>query len=70
MCTCVFVCSTECTEPVSTPVDVPVVSQGQPATAVTTGAQQPLSTKTNRVTSVPKPCGIDPLLILQERENR
>ncbi|XP_023289074.1 ATP-dependent helicase brm isoform X2 [Orussus abietinus] len=26
--------------------------------------------KTNRVTSVPKPAGLDPLLILQERENR
>lgn len=26
--------------------------------------------KTNRVTSVPKPVGLDPLLILQERENR
>lgn len=26
--------------------------------------------KTNRVTSVTKPAGLDPLLILQERENR
>lgn len=26
--------------------------------------------KTNRVTSVAKPAGLDPLLILQERENR
>lgn len=31
--------------------------------------QQP-GTKTNRVTSVAKPAGLDPLLILQERENR
>lgn len=27
-------------------------------------------TKTNRVTSISKPSGLDPLLILQERENR
>lgn len=26
--------------------------------------------KQNRVTSLPKPVGIDPLIILQERENR
>ena len=26
--------------------------------------------KTNRVTSVAKPAGLDPLLVLQERENR
>ncbi|XP_025159333.1 ATP-dependent helicase brm [Harpegnathos saltator] len=33
--------------------------------------QQPQpGTKTNRVTSVAKPAGLDPLLILQERENR
>lgn len=33
--------------------------------------QQPQpGTKTNRVTSVAKPVGLDPLLILQERENR
>ncbi|XP_046739916.1 ATP-dependent helicase brm isoform X3 [Diprion similis] len=31
--------------------------------------QQP-GTKTNRVTSIAKPAGLDPLLILQERENR
>ncbi|XP_018562327.2 ATP-dependent helicase brm isoform X2 [Anoplophora glabripennis] len=28
------------------------------------------STKQNRITTLPKPCGIDPLVILQERENR
>jgi SWI/SNF-related matrix-associated actin-dependent regulator of chromatin subfamily A member 2/4 len=33
--------------------------------------QQPQSgAKANRVTSVAKPVGLDPLLILQERENR
>jgi len=33
--------------------------------------QQPQpGAKTNRVTSVAKPVGLDPLLILQERENR
>lgn len=31
--------------------------------------QQP-GAKTNRVTSIAKPAGLDPLLILQERENR
>lgn len=31
---------------------------------------QTTSQKINRVSSIPKPCGIDPLLILQERENR
>lgn len=31
------------------------------------GAPQP---KQNRVTTLPKPVGIDPLVILQERENR
>lgn len=33
--------------------------------------QQPQSgAKANRVTSIAKPVGLDPLLILQERENR
>ena len=32
--------------------------------------QQQPGAKTNRVTSVAKPAGLDPLLILQERENR
>ncbi|XP_068912003.1 ATP-dependent helicase brm isoform X4 [Tenebrio molitor] len=32
--------------------------------------QQQTSTKQNRVTTVPKPVGIDPVVILQERENR
>lgn len=33
--------------------------------------QQPQpGAKTNRVTSLAKPAGLDPLLILQERENR
>ncbi|XP_034945785.1 ATP-dependent helicase brm isoform X3 [Chelonus insularis] len=32
--------------------------------------QQPQGNKTNRITSVAKPAGLDPLLILQERENR
>lgn len=33
--------------------------------------QQPQApTKQNRVTTLPKPVGIDPLIILQERENR
>lgn len=27
-------------------------------------------TKQNRITSIPKPCGVDPLVLLQERENR
>lgn len=30
----------------------------------------PPGAKTNRVTSVAKPAGLDPLVILQERENR
>ena len=40
--------------------------------AQTPQQQQPPQpgTKTNRVTSVAKPVGLDPLLILQERENR
>lgn len=33
------------------------------------GGQQP-QPKQNRVTSLSKPAGIDPLIILQERENR
>ncbi|XP_063906317.1 ATP-dependent helicase brm isoform X2 [Zophobas morio] len=32
--------------------------------------QQQTSTKQNRITTVPKPAGIDPVVILQERENR
>ncbi|RZC34594.1 ATP-dependent helicase brm, partial [Asbolus verrucosus] len=32
--------------------------------------QQQTSTKQNRITTIPKPVGIDPVVILQERENR
>lgn len=32
--------------------------------------QQQATTKQNRITTLPKPVGIDPLIILQERENR
>ncbi|CAB0003666.1 unnamed protein product [Nesidiocoris tenuis] len=32
--------------------------------------QQPPSQKQNRVTTMPRPLGLDPILILQERENR
>lgn len=32
--------------------------------------QQQQPTKNNRTTTIPKPAGLDPLLILQERENR
>ncbi|XP_045467902.1 ATP-dependent helicase brm isoform X1 [Harmonia axyridis] len=31
---------------------------------------QQMPTKQNRITSIPKPAGLDPLIILQERENR
>lgn len=44
-------------------------SPAQPAAAVPPGSQV-ASQKTSRITAMPKPCGIDPLLILQERENR
>lgn len=33
------------------------------------GPPQP-QPKQNRVTTLPKPCGIDPIVVLQERENR
>lgn len=63
-----FVSLVEATESAQTPADVPA-PQAQPPAPVPAGTQ-PLPTKTSRVTSIPKPCGIDPLLILQERENR
>lgn len=51
----------------------PVVPQGirpgGPA-PVQQGQQPHPPPKQNRVTSLPKPVGIDPLIILQERENR
>lgn len=31
---------------------------------------QQMPAKQNRITSIPKPAGLDPLIILQERENR
>lgn len=42
----------------------------QAASAATAQAQQQQQQKQNRVTSLPRPLGLDPLLILQERENR
>ncbi|CAK1548229.1 unnamed protein product [Leptosia nina] len=44
----------------------PTAPGGQPAQP---GAPTPVA-KQNRVTSIPKPVGIDPLLVLNERENR
>lgn len=52
-------------------VQAPMQQQPRPA-----GPQQPGPTgqqpqpKQNRITTIPKPVGIDPLVILQERENR
>ncbi|KAK5650176.1 hypothetical protein RI129_001205 [Pyrocoelia pectoralis] len=40
------------------------------ATPVQQGQGQHPAAKQNRVTSLPKPMGIDPLIVLQERENR
>lgn len=33
-------------------------------------ANQMVPSKQNRITTLPKPCGIDPIVLLQERENR
>ncbi|KAL0126888.1 hypothetical protein PUN28_005324 [Cardiocondyla obscurior] len=56
------------------PQQVAVAAQGAPRPGCQTPQtqqQQPQSgAKANRVTSVAKPVGLDPLLILQERENR
>ncbi len=59
--------------PVSVPLagtqaPVPPTSASASQTQVPSGSQLPQ--KNTRVTSVSKPAGIDPLLILQERENR
>lgn len=56
--------------PVPSPPSQPPTPQPTtqpPATPVT---QPPTNQKQSRVTALPKPAGIDPLLILQERENR
>ncbi|KYB25022.1 brahma [Tribolium castaneum] len=45
------------------------IRPGGPNQPNQTGNQQ-TSTKQNRVTTVPKPVGIDPVVLLQERENR
>lgn len=45
------------------------IRPGGPPPPAQQGQQQPPS-KQNRVTTLPKPVGIDPLIILQERENR
>ncbi|XP_044262414.1 ATP-dependent helicase brm isoform X2 [Tribolium madens] len=45
------------------------IRPGAPNQPNQTGNQQ-TSTKQNRVTTVPKPVGIDPVVLLQERENR
>lgn len=46
------------------------VRPGGPNQPNQTGNQQQPSGKQNRVTTVPKPVGIDPVILLQERENR
>lgn len=51
------------------PVPSPPAQQ-PPATQPAAATQPPTNQKQNRVTTLPKPAGIDPLLILQERENR
>lgn len=33
-------------------------------------AGQVVQQKQNRITTIPKPCGLDPIVLLQERENR
>lgn len=43
---------------------------GQTATTPQQGAQQQQQQKQNRITPVAKPGGLDPVIILQERENR
>ncbi|XP_039289361.1 ATP-dependent helicase brm isoform X2 [Nilaparvata lugens] len=47
-----------------------VAPMGPRGPAPPTPQQQQQMQKQNRVTSVPRPLGLDPLLILQERENR
>lgn len=48
----------------------PAVRPPGPATQQQLATQAQTQQKQNRVTSVPRPLGLDPLLILQERENR
>ncbi|CAH1176276.1 unnamed protein product [Phaedon cochleariae] len=54
-----------------------VAAAGPPAPGAQTAANQQrgpggqlVPTKQNRLTTMPKPCGIDPVILLQERENR
>lgn len=47
----------------------PLPSSG-PAAGAQSAAQTPPQQKQNRVTPIAKPAGLDPLIILQERENR
>lgn len=63
--------------PVGMPQPVAMPPQGLPPQAPPNQppqpappGSQPVPQKQGRVTSVPKPAGIDPVVILQERENR
>ncbi|KAF5276830.1 hypothetical protein FQA39_LY06382 [Lamprigera yunnana] len=58
-------------KPGQPPGQPPVLPQGiRPGTTPAVQGQPHPTQKQNRVTSIPKPVGIDPLIILQERENR
>ncbi|KAL1138772.1 hypothetical protein AAG570_008834 [Ranatra chinensis] len=48
----------------------PAPVQTQPQAAPPTPQQQQQQQKQNRITTMPRPLGLDPLVILQERENR
>lgn len=62
-------CIPEAVEPA--PATSEAAPQVPPPTQPPTPAAPPTtSQKINRISSVPKPGGLDPLLILQERENR
>lgn len=53
-----------------TPVQTTASQALKPGVPTSNTQNQQQSAKQNRVTTLPKPVGIDPLVILQERENR
>ncbi|KAF6205797.1 hypothetical protein GE061_019971 [Apolygus lucorum] len=56
--------------PTTAPSPRPMMGATQQGVPASTPPQPPPSQKQNRVTTMPRPLGLDPILILQERENR
>jgi SWI/SNF-related matrix-associated actin-dependent regulator of chromatin subfamily A protein 2/4 len=61
---------TSVVQPTSTAQGTRPLPPSGPTAGAQSAAQPPPQQKQNRVTPIAKPAGLDPLIILQERENR